>query len=302
MSGSELMLPAEVAVDHRERLVFVEVAPWRDRERPDPDGGSIPHAWTTNVRLHFAGTPRAGTGHLPLPHDARLRALARELRRDDPERRLVVYTRRSDEFSSATRAWFTLTLAGVDRVRVLDGGLPAWIRAGGPLGSARACPIPEATAIDTDSHPRSEGASALRALRASEVEDVARYGTLLDARSAVAFHGTFGESRTGHIPGAVHAPAAALIGSDGLLLPPTALRRWLLAHRAIGNHQVAAYCGGGVASSSLVFAGALVGQQIGLYVDSWSHWRKSSGRPVEQGEPRARLADNDLDCSTDPAR
>jgi thiosulfate/3-mercaptopyruvate sulfurtransferase len=46
-----------------------------------------------------------------------------------------------------------------------------------------------------------------------------------------------------------------------------------------------------------VFLGALLGQQIGLYVDSWSAWQRGASLPVEQGAVLGRSALIDTDCT-----
>ncbi|WP_158575982.1 sulfurtransferase [Streptomyces corynorhini] len=293
------LVDARTAYAEGSRSVFVEVAPWRVMARgPDPVTGSIPGARRTRVTPDFAGPPTATSGHLPLPGPAAVRdALA--ARGVGPADDIVLYTRRIEELSSATRAWFVLTWAGFRSVRVLDGALPAWVRAGGPTA-----PFRQAQARSTASGPAGDlvGAAApddsgRRVLSVTRVLDIARYGTLLDSRPAGAYNGSPDDPRTGHVPHAVHAHSAELIAPDGLLRPPAELRKWFLSHRAIGAHEVGAYCGGGVSSSLLVFVGALLGQQVGLFVDSWSAWTRDASLPVEQGAAATRSAAVDTDCA-----
>ncbi|MFJ8861835.1 sulfurtransferase [Streptomyces sp. NPDC102451] len=207
---------------------------------------------------------------------------------------LVLYTRRIEELSSATRAWSVLTWAGFRSARVLDGGLPAWVRAGGPTARLRAAP----TAVEVDDRfgPAWPPDGGRRVLGIADVLEISRYGTLLDARPAGSYNGVLDDRRTGHIPHAIHAHPAELVAPDGLLRSPTELRKWFLSRRAIGGQDVGAYCGGGVSSSLLVFVGAMLGQQVGLFVDSWSPWERDSSLPVEQGTALSRSAAVDTDC------
>ncbi|MFH8469163.1 hypothetical protein [Streptomyces sp. NPDC017991] len=46
----------------------------------------------------------------------------------------------------------------------------------------------------------------------------------------------------------------------------------------------------------MVFAGALLGQQVGLFVGSWSAWARDDSLPVEQGATPTRSAVVDTDC------
>ncbi|MGW4735605.1 sulfurtransferase [Streptomyces shenzhenensis] len=289
------LLDARTALARRARLVFIEVAPWRVMAQgPDPTAGSIPDALRTSVKSDFAGTPTADSGHLPLPKRAAVHATA-PAHGIGPADDLVLYTRRIEELSSAARAWFVLTWAGFRSVRVLDGGLPAWVRAGGPTARPRQ-PRPAGPVSDRVVPAWPPGDGGRRVLEVADVLEIARYGTLLDSRPASSYGGTPDEPRTGHIPHAIHAHSAELIAPDGLLRPPTELRKWFLSRRAIGGQEVGAYCGGGVSSALLVFAGALLGQQVGLYVDSWSAWERDASLPVEKGAVLTRSAAVDTDC------
>ncbi|MGW6010320.1 sulfurtransferase [Streptomyces sp. NPDC055210] len=299
-AGPAPLVDARTASALGAHSVFVEVAPWRVMAPgPDPIRGSIPGAIPTSVMSDFAGRPTAESGHLPLPDpgDVRAALLAHGV---GPADDLVLYTRRVEELSSAARAWFVLTWAGFRSVRVLDGGLPAWTRAGGPTGPARerrpAAPAhaPHAPAPSPFLPSESGGR---RVLGVADVLEVADYGTLLDSRPMSAYNGALDDPRTGHVPHAVHAHSAELVTPEGLLVPPTDLRRWFLSRRAIGSHEVGAYCGGGVSSALLVFAGALLGQQVGLYVDSWSAWARDVSLPVERGPVSTRSAVVDTDCA-----
>ncbi|AXG82001.1 sulfurtransferase [Streptomyces paludis] len=288
------LVDARTAYAERSRCVFVEVAPWRSMAQgPDPVSGSVPGARRARVRSDFAGLPTATSGHLPLPAPGAVRdTLAAH--GAGPADDLVLYTRRTEELSSATRAWYVLTWAGFRSVRVLDGGLPAWVRAGGPTTPLQ--DIRTTGPVTGPSEPVPPAAGGRRVLDAADVLDISRYGTLLDSRPAHAYHGALDDPGTGHIPHAVHAHSAELVAPDGLLRPPVELRKWFLSRGAIGGHEVGAYCGGGVSSSLLVFVGALLGQQVGLYVDSWSGWTRDASRPVERGSALTRSAAVDTDC------
>jgi thiosulfate/3-mercaptopyruvate sulfurtransferase len=223
----------------------------------------------------------------------------------------VLFSREPGDLSSVTRAWFTLVWAGVPGVHVMLGGLNAWLAAGRPLAIRRPLAAPASTtsgAVEPEGNvgrgdPSAAEASGrpavVRAIGADELHAVAKIGTVLDARPAEHFAGFVDDPRSGHVPGATSAPAQQLLGLDGALLPAADLRRWLLRRGAIGGHRVAAYCHGGVASSTLVFAGALLGQPIDLYVDSWSAWSRDPARPVVRGSARGRSGDIDFSCFAD---
>ncbi len=298
--ADRLLIRAQDAVSWRTELVFVEAVPWRtDANDPALIAETIPGALRVSVREIFAGPPHPGSGHLPLPDAQLVRERAANWRRARPNATLVVFSRDARDLTSATRAWFVLSWAGVAGVRVLLGGLDAWERAGGALGLANT--------RDEITMPRAVGATPqpcapqqpdwpVRVIAAETLLERAAHGSALDARPAAHYVGFTDDPRSGHVPGAVSAPATELLDARGALRSPSDLRRWLLERGGIGAQPVAAYCHGGVASSSLVFAGALLGQQIDLYVDSWSAWAERTDLPVAHGLARGQLTGDDFSC------
>lgn len=297
-----ILIEASTAIQRPDEFIFVEVAPWKPMATgPEPVTGRIADAHGATVRGDFAGSPTPTSGHLPLPTRSDVRRLVQGWGAHDG-RRVVLYTRRVEEFSSATRAWFTLGWAGFTNVVILDGALPAWAHSGGELHHAeidrdsRGTRLAESTVSTVGTVSPHGDNDTFTTLTAEDVMDISRYGTLLDGRDREVFNGFIGEPRSGHVPHAQHAPADELLDADGRLLPDNALRRWFLHRQGLGGHTIGAYCGGGVSSSALVFAGAVIGQRIGLYVDSWSAWQHDDSLPVQRGEVTTRSGDVDTDC------
>ncbi|MDQ7907396.1 rhodanese-like domain-containing protein [Phytohabitans sp. ZYX-F-186] len=254
-----LLIDAErLAALPRERLVVL-AAGRRDDFAAAGQQQVIPGALPVVLEDDLAGDPDGVHGRLPLPTPA---ALTQRLRRwgvhDDSV--VVVYAATPKTTPSvATRAWFVLRWAGLPDVRLLDGGVEAWTRAGKPL----AAPLHGAepgTATATPGH--------LPTLDADEAALAAGNGRLYDTRSA-------GQYALGHIPGAASLPVGRVF-QDGRLLPPDEL-----AAIAAGTDAPAAYCGGGVAATGVAFAFATLGVTVPVYVASWSGWTADTARPVE---------------------
>ncbi|WP_250446788.1 sulfurtransferase, partial [Actinotalea sp. C106] len=181
--------------------------------------------------------------------------------------------------AAAARAWWCLRWAGHDEVRVLDGGLAAWVRAGGPVEVGEVAP-PEDEAGGSSSSAPGERST----MPVVTAEDLAgRSGALLDARSAERFRGEVEpvDPVAGHVPGAISCPTTAVQGADGRYLPPDQLRAVLAP--LVGDGPGAAYCGSGVTASQLVLAAHEVGIELALYPGSWSHWIRDPRRPVATG-------------------
>ncbi|MEO3937360.1 sulfurtransferase [Dermatophilaceae bacterium Soc4.6] len=198
----------------------------------------------------------------------------------EPADRLVVV----DEPGSyaAERAWWVLRWAGLS-VRVLDGGVTAWVTAGGDLQPG-AGPTPPATS------PRVT-VGLLPTLTTDEAAAWARTGVLLDARPAPRYRGETEplDPRAGHLPGAVNLPATTLYAADGTLPDEASLRSALAAVGVdVGDHgdhptDVAASCGSGVSAARQLLALATLGVDAPLYPGSFSAWSQDPARPVATG-------------------
>lgn len=295
-ASARLLVRAEHAVSGEEAFVFVEAVPWRTgADDPALRDATVPGAHLAHVRDAFAGPPSERGGHLPLPPPKALRHVAAQWRQGRESATIVLFTRHQQDLPSATRAWFALSWAGVARVRILLGGLSAWRAAGGALGAA-APPLDPAAPVLAQKKSRSEDVWPVRVLDADELARAAQMGTVLDARPEAHYSGFTDDPRSGHVPGAISAPASTMLDAEGSLLPPRLLRRWFLEHGALGSHRVAAYCHGGVSSSLLVFGGAMLGQSIGLYVGSWSAWSQNPRLPVAVGSDHGPSPSDRFTC------
>lgn len=231
-----------------------------------PDGSRHPHP------------DAASGGRHPLPSRERFAMwLSRVGFSNDMQ--AVVYDRQGANFCG--RLWWMLKWAGHEAVAVLDGGLPGWQAAGGPLHSG-----------EEPAHFQSNFALGrpLRAL-ATTAHVQSRLGspaqTLVDARAAPRYRGDVEplDPVAGHIPGALNRPFTQNLGADGRFKPAHQLRaefEQLLAGRdpATVVHQ----CGSGVSAVPNLIAMELAGfPSTALYAGSWSEWCRDPSRPVERG-------------------
>lgn len=238
----------------------------------DPDGpqhyldGHIPGAVFVDLETELAAPPSPARGRHPLPEVAHLQKCARSwgLRTDE---QVVVYDATGG--MAAARAWWLLRWAGMDDVRILDGGLPAWERSGGELAvGGEADPAPGDVLLTGGALPviDADGAAAWD-------------GLLLDARAGERYRGEVEpvDPRAGHIPGAVSAPTAENLTAEGAFRSPDQLRA---RFTRLGTGPVAVYCGSGVTAAHQIAALAAAGIEAALYPGSWSQWSSDPERPV----------------------
>ena len=188
--------------------------------------------------------------------------------------KIIIYD--NSPFLSAARAWWLFRLFGKQDVFVLDGGLPAYVTAGGEITHGEAevrpqgdftCDTPLATVMLFDT----------LLAHITNKDDI----QIVDARPQGRFDGTVAEPRaglrSGHMPGALNVPVTDLIDkTSGKMRDLDSLK--LLFEQAGFDFSKPAItsCGSGVTAAGLTLALAELGKyDIALYDGSWSEWGAS---------------------------
>jgi len=221
-------------------------------------------------------SPGEGPGRHPVPTAAKLGRILGERGIGDAH---VVVAYDDTGGSIAARLWWLFRHYRHDGTcAVLDGGIGAWTDAGLPLTTeAPVHPVASWTAGE----PRDDlvGTDAVEAMLGGRT-------LLIDARAGERYRGETEpvDPRPGHIPGAVSAPFAGNLGSDGRFLAPRALRE---RYAALGapDRPVVAYCGSSLTATHDLLAMELADLEGGrLYEGSWSDWSSDPSRPAAVGE------------------
>ncbi len=184
---------------------------------------------------------------------------------------------------SAPRVWWMLRIFGHDNVRVLNGGLPAWIAAGGEVANVHV-DNPETITATTYR-------STFRPAMVTDIDTVwqqLQQGVVqvLDARAAPRFKGEQPEPRPGvrcgHMPGAINVPFKQLLDAKGRMMTPRTLRSRFEEAGVDLEKPIITSCGSGVTACVLALGlYCLDREDIAVYDGSWSEWGSCGDYPVE---------------------
>ncbi len=235
--------------------------------------GTVPGAVHLDLDKDMASAVKRHGGRHPLPDMNEFASKLGALGVGD-RHQVVVFDDSGSMY--AARAWWLLTYAGKDGVRFLDGGLDAYLSAGGHLSTEAPAHEPETFTL------RLRPGMVVDAEFISEV--LGREGVLLlDARAPERYRGEIEplDPKAGHVPGAIDRHYLDNL-EGGRFVTPDRLRR-RLAPAALAE-TVVAYCGSGVSAAHLILALELAGYSgAKLYAGSWSDW-SSYDLPVALGD------------------
>jgi thiosulfate/3-mercaptopyruvate sulfurtransferase len=171
---------------------------------------------------------------------------------------------------AAARAFFTLDVAGLPRVSLLDGGLRAWEAEKRPIATGAAAPVARGT-VTLRLHPE-------RVASAQTIQKDAGRIALVDVRPDDEYTGDDGGMggmhTPGHIDGARQLPWNTLVGADGRFLPADQLRARLAAAGAAAGKPVVSYCMVGMRASVVYFVARHLGLDARLYDGSIVDWSR----------------------------
>ncbi len=245
----------------------------------DPDKGArdyaeahIPGAVFVDLETELSDLSRQGEGRHPLPD---LDALAARLALLGVGDSHTVVAYDHGPSSIAARAWWLLRRMGHDDVLVLDGGMTAWVAAGGRLSTESPMYRPAGFTVN----PRNGDTV--------DLDRVAALGgaLLLDARAPERYRGEVEpvDPVAGHIPGARSLPYESLVGPDSRLLPRDVLADRFASVGVTAESDVIVACGSGVNACQLILAAVVAAlPEPKLYPGSYSQWSRA-GMPVITG-------------------
>ncbi|MGQ5523375.1 sulfurtransferase [Chitinimonas sp. PSY-7] len=239
--------------------------------------GHLPGAVFAHLDQDLSGPKTGRNGRHPLPDPLQLavKLAALGIRTGC---HVVAYDAQGGMF--AARLWWLLRWLGFESVQVLDGGVNAWLAAGGQLDANP----PNITVGTFEAKP--QNAKIVNADTVLDNLDRQEF-VVIDARAPGRFAGE-GETLdpiAGHIPGAMNRFFQLNLQADGRFKPAETLRsEWQVFLDGRDVHDTVQQCGSGVTACHNLLALAVAGMPGSrLYPGSWSEWCSEPGRPVARG-------------------
>ncbi|MGZ8424961.1 MAG: sulfurtransferase [Candidatus Binatia bacterium] len=191
------------------------------------------------------------------------------------ETKEVVFYEGNSGMRAARGVWF-LEYFGHADVKMLDGGMQAWLGSGAPVTTDGT--VPKAAAFKT-AERREVLATADDVLRAFDRKDT----IILDTRSEGEHFGTMIRSaRGGAIPHSIHIEWTDNLDAAGKFKPNKELKAMYDRAGVTPDKEIYSYCQGGYRAAHSYIALRLLGfAKVRNYIGSWKEWGDRTDLPLE---------------------
>lgn len=189
---------------------------------------------------------------------------------------IVIYDSTGVSFAAA-RAWWTLRTFGHEKVQVLNGGLPAWMQAGGETDTA------PALADSTTSYNATFNPELYRSY--DDMVSISESGNeqIIDTRGAGRFNAMArnidGDIVPAHIEGSVNLPFAAVLDPMGGTMLADEILQGIFANY-IPSHDTkrVVMCASGITACVVALAFFQTGERdVAVFDGSWIEWSDHEG-------------------------
>jgi thiosulfate/3-mercaptopyruvate sulfurtransferase len=183
-------------------------------------------------------------------------------------------------FTAPRVAWM-FKIYGAEDVRILEGGLPRWVKEARPVTAEMPAPAPTAF----DAHLSGDTVADLVRVAAHLREGSAQ---VVDARPRARFTGDAPEPRpgvaSGHMPGALSLPFD-VVTADGAFRSPAEIRAELERAGIDPSQPIVTTCGSGVSAVIIAMALSHAGAKVdAIYDGSWAEWATTPGVEIAKGK------------------
>ncbi len=254
-------------IENRDRVILVDATnnfmiPEEGRQKHDK--AHIAGAFHIDLRKDMVGTIGEHGGRDPLPDN--LETFAKKLEEfgisNDSE--IVVY---DEDLVPSSRFWWMCKYIGVNNVKVLNGGVNAWTRAGQMLtDEPTVFPEKKGKVITQINHKMYADIKDIR--RAIEDPSVA----IIDSRTAERYKGIVEpiDKKAGHIPGSLNYFYGEVIDPVKGYKDAEFFKKHYKS--LFEFDELIVHCGSGVSGSVNLIAMDEIGLEAKFYIGSWSDY------------------------------
>ncbi len=249
-----------------EQLVILDVSPKSNVSGLETafDNQMIPQARFVDLKKDFVDQTSVFPNTIPSATQFEKACQKLGINRDS---QIVIYDNLG--IYTSPRLWYLFKVMGHEKVAVLDGGLPEWIKQG-----------QETIEKEIKAYPKGNFKAVFQKEGVRYYEQVlenvsVQKSLVIDARSSGRFNGTAEEPRkhlkSGHIPNSINIPFKEVL-EDGKFKNKEALKK-IFAHEAIQDQPLIFSCGSGLTACIVSLASALVLEnEKTIYDGSWTEW------------------------------
>jgi thiosulfate/3-mercaptopyruvate sulfurtransferase len=201
---------------------------------------AVPVAWQYFATCEDGATGDANWGCILDPE--RLSARLGE-KGFDKDKEIVIFAAADQGWGDDGRIAWELIAAGYTNVKIVDGGYNALVAAGLETSNGGAEPVPVEVTIESIDQTHVINTDEL-------VSDYDQY-KIVDARADEEYNGEvlYGESKGGHLPGAIHIPFGSLFDENGMLKSNEELTAIFEEAGLEKDDKIVTYCTAGIRSA-----------------------------------------------------
>jgi thiosulfate/3-mercaptopyruvate sulfurtransferase len=188
---------------------------------------------------------------------------------------IVVYADTPGWGEDGRFAWMVLVL-GIKNVKILDGGIRIWKKAGGKTTRK----ISIMPVVKHDHYDWDENLIATTRWIQFHKDKI----KIVDTRSKREFNGAvkYGEARGGHLPGAILIPFRTLFNPDGTIKKSSQLKQLFLSTGLMPDDEIVAYCTAGIRASYMTLVMRMAGfKKVRNYDASVYEWAAKKQLPLK---------------------
>ena len=195
----------------------------------------------------------------------------------DQDKKIVVYTDVLNGWGEDARIFWTMEMAGLNNVRILDGGYNLWEAS--DLEVSKETVQVEKSAFTVETLDRSAS------IDLNTLKDNYDSYIVVDTRNQDEYEGAtnYGEARGGHLPKAIHFTFSNVLNEDGTFKDTESLEETFSAAGLEKEDKIVTYCTAGIRSAHLQVALEMAGYENAVNYDaSFYEWSGNDEVSVEK--------------------